>query len=397
MTAATPGAIPTLEDLIAAWDLDDYWETAATNGADVSPMGLAALAYGAMGWPVLPCRPRGKEPLVAGGYKAATTNSELIRRWWTQWPDANIGYRPEGRVVADIDVPDLVGRECHLPPTAIVATWRGFHYHYIADRPVRSRSGVRPGIDVKGEDGYVLIPPSVHSEGARYAWAVGPDLMSTAPPWLYEVGHRRRSRSEARLPGQRLPEGERNSYLATCLGAVRRFGCIESELLALARAINGRCDPPLLDRELRSVAASIARYPAASAAPRPHARTRVDSDKANVPSPIEIRLPRRWTKAEQAAMAAQAAEYALTPVDDEVIALIAEEYTAATHQPIVSRPQWDLLARGYRVHGDDFLPYARDVFERSATATNLLGYLAWTPPRSREATFSSARRSGHRP
>ena len=53
---------------------------------------------------MFPCRTNGKEPLVAGGFKAATIDPEQIRRWWMQWPDANVAM-PTG--VGTFDVLDV--------------------------------------------------------------------------------------------------------------------------------------------------------------------------------------------------------------------------------------------------------------------------------------------------
>src|SRR5258708_4431274 len=50
-----------------------------------------ALAYARVGFAVFPCRPRGKEPITKHGFKDATRDEAQIRKWWTRWPDANIG------------------------------------------------------------------------------------------------------------------------------------------------------------------------------------------------------------------------------------------------------------------------------------------------------------------
>src|SRR5271157_5984431 len=65
----------------------------------------AALAFARDGLPVFPCEPRGKRPMVEGGFKAATVNTEQIRAWWSTWRLANIGI-PAG-AVSGIDVLDV--------------------------------------------------------------------------------------------------------------------------------------------------------------------------------------------------------------------------------------------------------------------------------------------------
>src|SRR5690606_18016572 len=79
----------------------------------------AALEFAAAGWPVFPCSPNDKRPLVgesapgagdAGLYRA-TTDPAQIRSWWGQWPQAMIGVptgAPIGAFVIDLDPKDGV-------------------------------------------------------------------------------------------------------------------------------------------------------------------------------------------------------------------------------------------------------------------------------------------------
>jgi hypothetical protein len=109
----------------------------------------------------------GKHPLTARGKDDATDDPPQVLAWWTRWPRANIGIRPApGLVVLDVD-PRHGG---DLALTAITtahdmpATWSaatgggGWHYWFTMSGPIRSR--LRPGIDLKGSNGYVVAPPS---------------------------------------------------------------------------------------------------------------------------------------------------------------------------------------------------------------------------------------------
>ncbi len=67
-----------------------------------------ALVYVGRGWPVSPCRARAKTPATAHGVKDATTDPEIIRRWWTDMPTGNIGIAcggVSGLLALDIDPP----------------------------------------------------------------------------------------------------------------------------------------------------------------------------------------------------------------------------------------------------------------------------------------------------
>ena len=161
----------------------------------------AALAYAAGGLPVFPCNVENKRPLVKRGFHVATTDAGIIAGWWARWPDAMIGM-PTGAAsgvwVLDIDDPDLFAAAAPaLPPTRRVTTGKGFHLHWRIDplRAVRNaqqhaRTGwpfpTMPGAEVRGEGGYVILPPSRHPSGQLYAWANAGDPVS-APASLLDI------------------------------------------------------------------------------------------------------------------------------------------------------------------------------------------------------------------
>ena len=259
----------------------------------------AALGYNHHGIAVLPlhtvvegvcscgdedCTSAGKHPHVARGLKDASTDPEVIRGWWRKWPDSNIGIRTgaeSGLIVLDID-PDHGGdaslaelERIHgpLPRTVQQATGGGGrHYVFLhPGSPVRNRAGFRPGLDVRGDGGYIVAPPSGHISGERYAWAPGcsPDEIELAalPAWLldlitrYVVPH-----SESESDGDRAwHEGERNTRLVSHAGKLRRDGLSSEKILEVIGRLNqANCSPPLSVEEVRRIAKGITRYPPTS-------------------------------------------------------------------------------------------------------------------------------------
>lgn len=224
------------------------------------------------------CSSPGKHPLRDGGYKVATTNPDLIKQWWTDAPQANIGIATgDGLVVLDIDnrhggdesLADLV-REVGKPPDTVESQTGNGRHIYLHDPTGRIRTGIvdgRPGIDVKAEGGYVVAPPSRHWSGQHYQWEFSshPDLVSVAhlpPAWLALLTRPKTHAGNGKNE-EGIPQGERNQRICSIGGALRRQGVGERAVLDALLAINLRqCDPPLPEREVESIARSVARYPA---------------------------------------------------------------------------------------------------------------------------------------
>ena len=192
--------------------------------ADASLL-AAALDYAARGWSVFPLWPRSKEPACKHGFKNATTNPATIRRYWLAQPEFNIAVATgivSGVWVLDTDgavgaetLRDLEARHGPIPPTRCSLTSRGPHLWFLADGPIQSSAGrVGLGLDVRGDGGYVLVPPSVHPDGPVYAW-INAAPPAVAPAWLVEltrprpapsISQRAIARRSVGLPG-RLRQG----------------------------------------------------------------------------------------------------------------------------------------------------------------------------------------------
>jgi putative DNA primase/helicase len=236
----------------------------------------AALRYGRKGFPVLPVN--GKHPLVKDWPDVATADPKQIREWWAKWPDANIGLVTgdrSGRFILDIDGTDgerslAVLEDQHggpLPETLEVSTGRGRHlYFQLHGLDIRNSSGdLAPGLDVRGNGGLAILPPSVHSSGKRYEF-LNRNPVADPPDWLVKLllqstSCSRPATADENGQAQKIPEGRRNTTLTSLAGTMRRRGMSIDAIRAALWAENlQRCDPPLSDGDIDTIANSIGRY-----------------------------------------------------------------------------------------------------------------------------------------
>lgn len=252
----------------------------------------AALAYLRRGWSVIPLRQRDKRPILPSWqeYQSRRPTEGEVRAWWDHWPEANAGVVTglvSGVVVLDLDGSDAVEivKARGMPETPVAATWKGWHVYlaYPVPGPVPNAVRVLGNMDVRGDGGYVVVPPSLHPSGRRYVWAKkrSPDDVPLAPPpnWLLEALRSARVPPPPPAGAGRDPawvlellvgveEGRRNDAAARLVGHwLARLP--PEEAWALLVDWNQRNRPPLDERELRGVFDSIARREAARPRPRP--------------------------------------------------------------------------------------------------------------------------------
>ncbi len=268
-----------------------------------------ALRYVARGWPVLPvwpvvqgegsawrcscaagaaCTEPGKHPRGRRGVLGATLNAAAIDRHWPELA-ARDGVEPSvaiatggALVVIDLDAPALGleswERLCEARgervETVTVKTPRGRHLYFDASRIGRvgcSVGKLGPGIDVRGERGYVLAPPSRHASGRSYWWEIydfpGAELaehtapLAPLPLWVAELAQRSTRAAAVRVEGGApLDVGGRNDGLMRLACSLRARGLEEVELRAALDDANAtRCTEPLPAREVARIARGVAR------------------------------------------------------------------------------------------------------------------------------------------
>lgn len=272
-------------------------DTVHTKQAQTSLLD-AALAYAAKGWYVFPCHTPtttgcsclkrdactdiGKHPRTRHGLTDATSAEVTIRRWWKQWPLANIGIRTgalSGLIVLDED-PHKGGTDSreelehtyHPLPETVQQLTGGGGFHYLFAPPggtvKNSVDMLGPGLDIRGDGGYIIAPPSLHKSGTRYAWELShlPEETDLAPmpAWLLALCQDPTRRRATPAPGAAdgpIKEGRRNVTLFRMGCALRRHGADEALIHAALKTMNAqRCQPPLPDAVMVKISASAMRY-----------------------------------------------------------------------------------------------------------------------------------------
>ncbi len=308
-----------------------------------------ALLYAGFGWRVFPvhtmrdgacscgrdsCSSPGKHPRTKRGCKDASTDEQRIRSWWKRWPDANVAVatgQASDLVVIDVDPRhggddawETLKHELDVPTTWEVQTGGGgvhAYFHYPEGKSISIGAGVLgPGVDHRGDGGYVVAPPSNHASGNPYFWDVAegeplaklpeslaqrlipakkptkstgsakgkPATPDAGPPWwavlrrvglepdeiatigeqLDEPNAARAAAlyepSDRRLPAT-LPDGRRHDLCVKLAGLLRRAGVADSAIeAALELVASQRMKPPWGDKErdneIRHILRSTSRW-----------------------------------------------------------------------------------------------------------------------------------------
>lgn len=234
----------------------------------------AALSYASRGWHVTPLR--GKVPFLERWPEKASTDVDTIHGWFHEFPNSNVGIVTGGKsgiFVLDVDgdtgeasLRDLETINGKLPPTYEVETSRGRHLYFqqpTGTRTKSSASGPEIGfkLDVRGDGGQVVAPPSIHPETKKQYKVLRNIDPARAPQWLFDLVTltRQRSLNDNQIP-EKIRSGNRNVEMTRIAGKLRRIGFQAEEMLAAMLKVNAqRFSPPMKEEELRTIAQSIAK------------------------------------------------------------------------------------------------------------------------------------------
>src|SRR5215212_1037888 len=227
-----------------------------------TPFLTAALDCAARGLPVFPCNPEDKRPLTENGFKDATTDPTQVREWWRRWPLAMIGVPTgpkSGFYALDLDIGDpplITGADYlqrfgqhvgEIPVSPAAETGSGGYHLWFAwdpEHPVTNGTNIVPAlfippqegaksstggkpkgahVDVRGDGGYVVVPPSERVDGSKYIWSPGPEAgLVHAPPRILDIALKKERKPERAEREPPRPNGAARDPISGD-AAVRRY------------------------------------------------------------------------------------------------------------------------------------------------------------------------------
>lgn len=256
-----------------------------------SPLAEAAHDYVERGLAIIPLGVGKKEPVTKSGLNDWTDNPGQIDVWWGQGehagkrgnPRYNIGMacgQVSGGIIAiDLDChsDDANGlhflRDWEVEHGKLPETWTqitgsgGKQLFYRVGQDVRNSANGEIGVDVRGNGGYVVLPPSLHPCGECYEWSISPDDMDVADAddKVYDF-IRAVSKTKKRSDGWNAEKtgipseitGNRNDTLFSLGRSFLSRGSGHDEVATLIRSLNATiCRPPLPADEVEKLIGSI--------------------------------------------------------------------------------------------------------------------------------------------
>ena len=272
-----------------------------SNKSTVNTTRKEALLAVQSGYSVIPLQPRGKVPpdgFSWKDYQHTAASEDTVKAWFDQWPNMNYGVVTGGvSRLAVLDVDGAKGEASlkrilekaeelgygdgvdYLEHHNEVTTGNGKHLYFREAALYEMANSVNEelGLDVRGQGGYVVGAGSIHQNGKRYDGTYEHragqrnrmNQPSPFPKWLWiEVKRKPSSEEKPASPDPTtgtsetvIREGARNSTLTKRAGAMHHKGLTSVEIQGALTSINTtQCEPPLLEREVRTIVESVTKY-----------------------------------------------------------------------------------------------------------------------------------------
>ncbi len=259
---------------------------AATPSAPIVPLfKQRAMIMVNLGIPVIPLRVGEKSAFLPGWEELATTSSEQIDKWASDYPDANCGAvayaKPDGVLFFEVDSKDVLERLVKetgrsIPDTFTVRSSPGKGHIYFRQTAASITAGnisqgyVKHGDwSLRVDRQYVVSPESFKSKTNSFYEILGRGQIADAPDWLIawclsqKVSKDSKSKPEPERNAQGfIPKGSVHGYMLSHAGRLRNMGLGPDAIeVALLELVHKNCEPPIDDSLVKKMAQSICNYP----------------------------------------------------------------------------------------------------------------------------------------
>ena len=228
---------------------------------------------------IFPCKSNGKRPLTLHGHKDASSDVGVIKTWWSNYPDANIGLctgKDANLIVVDIDVKKNAGgmeslqaleAEFETLDTLVINTPSGgLHYYFSFPKEVetiKGKIGFRKGIDIKADGGYVIAPGS-SINGKHYEFEDIDKEIAELPLWLLDLLTNKETNNSSFDVKETLlgvNNGSRNDSIFKLSSSLRGRGVEYGDAKEQVLSASYNCKPPLAKHKaLRHLDSAYSRY-----------------------------------------------------------------------------------------------------------------------------------------
>ena len=206
---------------------------------------------------------RDKKPLIQWKqYQTERATPEQIKVWFEQFPTTNIGCATgaiSGVIVIDVEKGGSIDG---FPKTVTAKTGGGgWHLYYkYPNRTIKNSTRKLAELtDVRGDGGYVVLPPSIHASGNAYEWITPPEDGFTDIP--EDLLQRLTESNPNKLDSVKVMEGMRNDTATKYIGKVLHhlpMDLWDSAGWAALKEWNAiEATPPLNEGELSLIFSSI--------------------------------------------------------------------------------------------------------------------------------------------
>jgi len=232
-----------------------------------------------LNWSVFPLKENSKAPLTTHGFLDSTKDENKIIEYWSKYPNANIGVetgKESGFFVLDVDsknnghetLEDLISQHGKLPDTIQAITGGGgSHYLFKYREGIGSKIDIFQSIDIKGDGGYIVVPPSIHPNGNQYEWELSSrpleNEIQEAPEWLIDFIQKPQNEFTKKPSSywvevfNNTQEGSRNNNAASLAGHLLRKWVDPLLVGEIMKMWNDNLDRPLDREELNKTIGSI--------------------------------------------------------------------------------------------------------------------------------------------